>query len=206
MIATLVPPHVAVRECLIAGVAGVLADEEARCVATAVPKRQREFLAGRLCAHAALRELGMPRMTLPSLADRTPAWPDPVVGSITHSERHCAAAVALRSRVRAIGIDVEEIDRVDLGLLPLIGTAREVARIQVEERPVAAAALLFSAKEAFYKCQYTLSRAWVGFHDVEVDVLKPIESLPAALDFTGRFAMADGVVHTAVTVESREQD
>ena len=101
MMATLVPPHVAVRECLIAGVAGVLADEESRCVAMAVPKRQQEFLAGRLCAHAALCELGMPRMALPSRADRTPAWPDPVVGSITHSERHCAAAVALRSRVRA---------------------------------------------------------------------------------------------------------
>ena len=28
--------------------------------------------------------------------------------------------------------------------------------------------LFFSAKEAFYKCQYPLTQEWVGFQDVEI--------------------------------------
>ena len=43
-------------------------------------------------------------------------------------------------------------------------------------------ALVFSAKEAFYKCQYGLTESWVGFHDVMLD--------PAACDWdNGRFAV-----------------
>src|SRR5690606_7567998 len=50
----------------------------------AVNKRQTEFLAGRLCAHEALRRLlGVP--SIPAVAeDRSPCWPSGVVGSITH--------------------------------------------------------------------------------------------------------------------------
>ena len=31
------------------------------------------------------------------------------------------------------------------------------------------ATVLFSAKEAFYKCQYALTRNWLGFEDVIVE-------------------------------------
>jgi 4'-phosphopantetheinyl transferase EntD len=31
------------------------------------------------------------------------------------------------------------------------------------------ATILFSAKEAFYKCQYTLTRKWLEFEDVSVE-------------------------------------
>jgi len=31
-------------------------------------------------------------------------------------------------------------------------------------------ALVFSAKECLYKCQYALSKKWVGFHDVTISV------------------------------------
>ncbi len=32
------------------------------------------------------------------------------------------------------------------------------------------AALIFSAKEAFYKCQYTLTKEFLEFQDVELDL------------------------------------
>jgi 4'-phosphopantetheinyl transferase EntD len=32
------------------------------------------------------------------------------------------------------------------------------------------AALIFAAKEAFYKCQFPLSREWVGFEDVTIEI------------------------------------
>src|ERR1700716_1803425 len=60
----------------------------------AVPNRQREFLAGRLCAAQALRCLGADSTHVGMAGDRAPVWPDGVVGSITHSGGFAAAAVA----------------------------------------------------------------------------------------------------------------
>jgi 4'-phosphopantetheinyl transferase EntD len=35
---------------------------------------------------------------------------------------------------------------------------------------IEAATLIFSAKEAFYKCQYTLSSEWLGFADISISI------------------------------------
>ena len=39
-----------------------------------------------------------------------------------------------------------------------------------EAQRQAAATLIFCIKEAFYKCQYTLTREYLGFGDVRVEV------------------------------------
>ena len=115
----------------------------------AVPKRQSEYLAGRICAAAALRQLGAPESV--GRAGRAPAWPRGVTGSITHSG-HRAAAVASAS-YRALGIDREVIMPVD--------RAREVkdlviGTVEAGMQPTDMAletfiTLLFSAKETLYK-------------------------------------------------------
>lgn len=214
MIAALLGPPVEVRECLIADVTGELLPGEHDAVQSAVPKRRREFLGGRSCARAALRALGVPDTPLPAREDRTPAWPAGVVGSITHCETYCAAAVAWRSDVAALGIDVEDVARFDVDLLPLICTPRERQRLALlapAERRVTGA-LVFSVKEAFYKCQYALTRAWLGFQDVEVDldeassrfrltVLRDAPALPAR-GFEGRCKAGDALVAAAVALRS----
>lgn len=215
MIGALLQPPVEVRECLIVEATGVLLPDEEDAVRSAVPKRRREFLAGRSCARAALRALGLDEAPLPVRADRTPAWPADVVGSITHSDIYCAAAVAWRSDVAALGIDVEDVARFDLDLLPVICTPRE--RAELAARPAAerrlAAALVFSAKEAFYKCQYTLTGSWLGFQDVEVDlhgappgfritVVADAPALPAR-SFEGRCAAGETIVAAAIAFPRR---
>jgi hypothetical protein len=82
-------------------------------------KRLRELQCGRFYAKQALSELGVSNVDLPIGRNRAPIWPDQIIGSITHVQRgasgYCAAAVARREEVSALGIDLEY----DSGLAPL---------------------------------------------------------------------------------------
>ena len=210
MLADLLPPEVVVRESCIANVSGHMFPEEETCVKAAVPKRRQEFLAGRCCAREALRNLGIAPVSLPCNSDRTPVWPGNIVGSITHSTHHCAAAVALNSQFASIGIDLEEVSSFDQKLLRLICTEREWSVLSVRPAPEqkTLGTLLFSAKESVYKCQYPLTGQWLGFRSVEIDFdLEAGEFqawLPSNFSGVGRYcsgrcASRDGLVATAIT-------
>ena len=105
LIAGLLPNHVAVAEGLIADWQPDLWPEETAYVANAVEKRRREFACGRHFVRSCLRALGRPDEPLPVRADRSPRWPDGLVGSITHTDTYCAAAVARADDVDSIGIE-----------------------------------------------------------------------------------------------------
>ena len=108
VIANLLPPYVAVAEGVIADGQADLWPEEAAYVANAVEKRRREFACGRHFARRCFRALGRPDGPLPANPDRSPRWPDGLVGSITHTDTYCAAAVARADDIAGIGIDVED--------------------------------------------------------------------------------------------------
>lgn len=106
---------------------------------------------------------------------REPLWPPSIVGSITHTYGYAAAVVANQRDLAGIGIDCEVISSVDEDLWSRICTPSELERLAVlpaDERN-RQAALVFAAKEAFYKCQFPLTREWVGFEDV---LIEPTES------------------------------
>jgi 4'-phosphopantetheinyl transferase EntD len=146
--------------------------EEAAHIARAVAKRKHEFTAGRSCARRALAALGLPAVALPPNEDRSVRWPDAVWGSITHTEGLCAAVAVRREQLRGVGIDAELRGRVTQKLWGQIASEREVAWFSAAPSALEAAeraTLLFSAKEAFYKAQYCVSRTYVGFHEVELE-------------------------------------
>jgi enterobactin synthetase component D len=184
-----------------------LLPEEARHVEKAVDKRRREFAAGRRCARLALARLGVtPGPILPG-EDRTPRWPSAIVGSITHSGAYCAAAVGWMAQFRGIGIDAEQLGAVDSSLWPAVCTADELAWLlaQPAAERSALATKFFCAKEAFYKCQYTVTGRWLDFHDVAVNIAA--DTFAAATDAAcgglsaiGAFAIADGVVLAALAI------
>ena len=160
------------RERRIPGDAAELHPAEAEYVVRAVPKRIQEFAAGRACARAALAEFGVRDFALRAAPDRQPLWPDGFIGSITHTAGFCAAAVAARTNMLAIGLDSEIVGAPTLDIWPTIAGSEELAWVQAlpdGERP-AAVTLLFAAKEAFYKCQYPLVGEWLDFHDLRVEV------------------------------------
>ncbi len=181
-----------------------------------VAKRVEEFTAGRLCARRALSQLGIHRYPLLIGADRRPCWPEHLVGSITHTTGFRAAVVAERIDIAAIGIDAELIHQLKPVIWPQISTTEELEwlrHVPVAEQALCAA-LLFSAKEAFYKCQYTLSETWLEFQDVELDLdaldihsgefvlrlLKEVPNLNGETLFRGRFAVEGDRVVTVVTL------
>jgi 4'-phosphopantetheinyl transferase EntD len=146
--------------------------EERQHVQRAVRKRQAEFAAGRICARRALARLGIPPAPLLVDPDRAPCWPPGIVGSISHAEGICAAVVARAAHVTAIGLDLEGAAPLDSDLERLVATPQERrlldGRAHLERGHTFK--LLFSGKEAFYKCQHPRTRTFLDFQDVELDL------------------------------------
>jgi 4'-phosphopantetheinyl transferase EntD len=153
-----------------AGDPAALYADEARHVQKAVRKRAEEFAAGRLCARLLLREFGIHDFAIEVGAHRQPLWPEDLVGSITHTTDFCAAVAAPKKSLRSVGIDTENTGSVKTELWRSICTPAEMVWLGSlpESEQLAAATLIFSAKEAFYKCQFTLTHERLGFHDVSV--------------------------------------
>jgi len=151
---------------------GALYPEEARYLQRAVRKRAEEFAAGRLCARLLLREFGIQNFAIEVGAHRQPLWPESLVGSITHTTGFCAAVAAPKNCLRSVGIDTEIAGSVKAELWRGICTPSETAWLRTlsESEQLAAATLMFSAKEAFYKSQFPLTQERLGFHDVSVEV------------------------------------
>ena len=168
---SLFPPGAVAADLREPGDPELLLPAEAMYLGRAVPKRVQEFTAGRLCARRALAEFGIMDFPLRVADDRQPAWPDLMVGSIAHTAGFCAAVVAERRRVGALGLDSEVAGAVNAKIWPSICAPIETAWL--ESLPSSdrsdAATLIFSAKEAFYKCQYSLARERLNFYDVSVE-------------------------------------
>ncbi len=162
-------------DALAAGAAAWLLPEERPFVAKAVDKRRAQFGAGRACARSALAALGadvdeVERTAVGVAERRQPDWPPGIAGAITHTSGYCAAVVGRIDALRAgrIGIDAEVIGRVTPNLYRKLFTAIELVRLAGSDDPDTLATTMFSAKEAYYKAQFPLTEAWVGFTDVEI--------------------------------------
>ncbi len=130
----------------------------------AVPRRLREFSAGRAAARAALAQIGLAPVAIPHGADRAPVWPRGVIGSISHSATQCLAVALPLGVVRGIGIDLEEDTPLAPDLWPLVLDAVERStQVQAQQ-----AKQVFSAKEAAYKAQYPLTKTMLDFHDLRI--------------------------------------
>ena len=149
----------------------VLSSAELQFIAHCADKRIEDFAAGRACARRALGELGTTDFSLLAGPQREPLWPPAIIGSITHTRGFGAAVVAREREIRALGIDCEVIESVDEELWSRICTPGEIERLQrlPSAQRTQRAALIFAAKEAFYKCQFPLTREWVGFEDVVIE-------------------------------------
>jgi 4'-phosphopantetheinyl transferase EntD len=161
----------------------LLTEQELSCVKHCATDRIQQFAAGRLCAHRALESLGIAGFSLLPAADRQPLWPPGVTGSITHTTGYAAAVVGRRGVLRGLGVDSEVMAEVHAGLWPGITAPGELARLRGLPQALGwvQAAVLFAAKEAFYKSQFPLTGERVLFADVV------IESIADAAGDSGRF-------------------
>ena len=184
----------------------------------AVLKRIRDFAAGRSCARLALAQFGITDFALRVAEDRRPVWPSSVVGSISHTEGLCVAAVGRRNAFLSVGIDCEVVGHVTSELHATIFTEAEAAWVDSvpDTQREAASTLIFSAKEAFYKCQYPLTGEWLDFADLEIQpvdltrrraTFQTTPTRPIAVTglimhpMSSEYLFTDGFVTTSVTFQ-----
>jgi 4'-phosphopantetheinyl transferase EntD len=207
----LFPPGALAAEMREPGDPAALLPDEKQYHRGAVQKRAEEF------AHRLLAEFGVVDFPVKVAADRQPLWPEGLVGSITHTSGFCAAVVARKQSLSAVGIDSEVAGSVKAELWRGICTPSEIAwlRSLPAGEQSAAATLIFSAKEAFYKCQYPLVGERLNFNDATVApawgaargvfTIHANRSIAlarhATLPLQGRFLFHENLVTTGIAVQ-----
>ncbi|BDX04996.1 4'-phosphopantetheinyl transferase family protein [Planctobacterium marinum] len=138
----------------------------------AVPKRKAEFLAGRYCAGRALQALRCAQHQVGIGENRSPLWPDGVVGAISHD---CNNAIVMAkhktSTTDAIGVDIEkwiaesELDKVQQLVL---NQDEHQLLMQSGLSMQQGITTLFSAKESFFKAIYNQVGEYFGFEEAQL--------------------------------------
>jgi len=195
---------------------GQLWPSEQALIESAVPARHREFTGGRVLARRLIVDLDLPERAIPSGPTRAPAWPEGVVGSISHTGDRCVVAVARRTDIAMLGVDIEVCRDLDRLLWPEVCAPEELAWLaeQPAEDRGWLATLLFSAKECGYKAQYPLTQTFVDFQQgrvavhrqsdaegtFEVGYPEEVASRLPVPNPRGRWAIREGLVITALAV------
>lgn len=187
--------------------------EEAACLPRAVETRLREFAAGRRAARRAMAAFGQPAQPILHRADRSPAWPKGLAGSITHTESLAIAAVARTHHHISLGIDLEEGGDLPLELWQEVCTPIELAWLSVQpgDERGRLARLIFCAKEAAYKAQYALTGSMLEFSAFEItpDLVtgqfeatfaRDVGPFEARMQLPGRFAVEGNMVVTGLAL------
>lgn len=179
----------------------------------AIGKRQRGFIGGRLCAARALELAGAePVILARETVSGAPIWPQPLLGSITHSD-HLATAVVIDGQgKRGIGIDSEPLLRESAcrAVVKLCCSDSERRTHLDAGSVVRAATVIWTIKEAFFKAAYRSVGRSIGFHEIIVEhidwsrnqaLLEPALALGIAACTADFVIDADGVHASLVLLE-----
>lgn len=188
-------------------------DTEWQQVARANHKRQREFVCGRHHAHRLLDTLGFADSIIGRDDRGCPLWPAGIVGSISHTSDFCIAMLARAEQFQSVGVDLEESGRLKPSLWPRLFSQAEIADLGSIADPleqIRRAAIMFSAKEAFYKCDYPVNQRSYDFMDLRVSIDQQSRRLTLHLDGSEQqlqhhAVYASGMTHvvTAVYLDGR---
>lgn len=174
-----------------------------------VDKRLLEFTHGRHCARQAMQALSIKPEPVRKRPDRSPAWPVGLVGTITHTGEHAAAAVAVSKNFVSLGMDIEISEPLESESVKLI--------LRPEERSTGDgthAKLLFSIKEAVYKCIHPIVHTYVDFQEMQIDLSGPLGTfcaIPHTNNFDasliaglqGRYRITQGLMISCAWVQAK---
>lgn len=135
------------------------------------PKRQWEYLAGRIAAHEALSVLGIKDFFPVKTKSGAASWPDGFKGSITHSHGMVEAVVTNDSSIEYLGLDIEKIvveKQLSLSSRIFVKDNFEKLKENTKLSDVKLFSVVFSAKECLYKAIYAQVGEYFGFHKAKV--------------------------------------
>ncbi|WP_108651828.1 4'-phosphopantetheinyl transferase family protein [Dongshaea marina] len=181
----------------------------------AVPKRCAEFLAGRYVARHALEQLSGTAYQIPAAPDRSPIWPQGIIGSISHTNTQALAMVAYARDHLLLGLDLEN------WMEPVLARELSDQIICPQERKLLADSelefhqgltLIFSAKESLYKALFPQVKRFFGFEYARVNKIDPdsgtfvisltrtlTQAYPAGWQISGRYLRTADTVLTLVS-------
>jgi len=175
--------------------------------------RRAEFALGRACARRALSKLGIEGEPLLRGEGRDPVWPSGVIGSLTHTEGFCAAAVARRGELLALGLDAESAPISPRAARRVLDDEERARIASLGAAPSCDfATLAFSAKESVFKALYPLCGRRLVFRDAAIGIDPAAESfrvqlraggegaLPPGARIEGRYALTPECVVTSIVV------
>ncbi|MYM60271.1 4'-phosphopantetheinyl transferase superfamily protein [Vibrio sp. OCN044] len=137
----------------------------------AVDKRCAEYLAGRIVARKAIERINGTTPQIGTHKDRSPIWPQGLIGSITHSDGVVIAAVAEQKHHRLLGIDFEHWMSAQLAdelCDQLLDQSEKQLLLQSDLAFERGVTLIFSLKESFYKALYPHVNTFFGFDEARV--------------------------------------
>lgn len=142
-------------------------------IENAAIKRRAEFFAGRYCAKKSLGFLDGTAADIHIGKHRNPLWPSHIVGSISHSNSHAVAVTALKSKIRGIGIDIQDEIGIDTQLTVErhIIFGDEFNTIFQSNQKLTGQTLLtiaFSVKESFFKAAFAEVGRFFDFSCVSI--------------------------------------
>ncbi|NUG50211.1 4'-phosphopantetheinyl transferase family protein [Acinetobacter lactucae] len=141
-------------------------------IAQAHPKRQQEYLCGRVLAQAVLSHHFGLDQSITSMHEHLPIWPTHILGSISHSQNKLV--VALSNNAIYLGIDIEhwvssEFAQESAHLI-LTPSELDLWKSKAAEffdfaRYVS---LVFSVKESLYKAIYATAKQYIDFLEASI--------------------------------------
>jgi enterobactin synthetase component D len=142
-------------------------------------ERKTEFLRGRKCAQEALKKLYAKdrgpwgKYEIGVNKDRSPSWPPGITGSITHNKNWIMSCVSYEKEVCGVGVDIENTLRFKtlkkVGSKIFAGKEERLGHsIENQMGHHDFLTLIFSSKEALFKCLYPLCKTFFYFKDAEI--------------------------------------
>ncbi|KPV93644.1 4'-phosphopantetheinyl transferase Npt [Pseudoalteromonas sp. P1-9] len=167
--------------------------DKPECIARSVAKRQAEFLSGRVMAQQALSQLGKKDISVTIGKNRSPVWPNDILGSISHTDTKAICIVGYKSLNSYIGCDIENYVKNKMKFEVFAQIINQDEKKLIEHSHLEkniAAILTFSAKESLFKALYPEVKRYFDFTAAQlIDIdpkkqlfrIKIIESLASTL-------------------------
>ncbi|MBI6191094.1 MULTISPECIES: 4'-phosphopantetheinyl transferase family protein [Providencia] len=176
-------------------------------IQSSIPKRQNEYVSGRICAAEALQKLGSSKCYVGRDPQYAPKWPKGTVGSISHNEHWVIACVAWQYKYIGLGIDIETRINSDYleSMHQYIYTKNELILLEQADFDVlTASTILFSIKESAIKLLLSQNLTINNFKNIQVVqvngnqiILRILFSTPKFL--IGQFWVQQKTIVTLVT-------
>ena len=145
-----------------------LSSKQTQFISKAVTKRQLEYSTGRFFTLLAQKLLGRYPAPVETL-NRCPIWPDGLLGSISHTDQFAIVVMALNTRYKGLGVDMEIMGKVTNDISSLCLTPFELKNLPQSDKMPYPETMIFSGKEAVYKAVNPLIGHIIEFNEVELD-------------------------------------